>query len=56
MRERADQRIRARAKKVKHRWLNGGWMVPFPTGLFPPCLHTLANIIPSYIQRCLAAV
>ena len=48
--------LRARAKEVKHRWLNGGWMEPFPPGLFPPCLPTLANIIPSYIQRCLAAV
>ena len=48
--------LRARAKEVKHRWLNGGWMEPFPPGLFPPCLPALANIIPSYIQRGLAAV
>ncbi len=29
-------------------------MEPFPPGLFPPCLPTLANIIPSYIQRLIA--
>lgn len=41
--------------EVKHRWLNRGWIEPFPPGPFPACISTLANIIPSYIQRCLAA-
>lgn len=48
------KKLRAKAKKVRLRWLQGEKREPFPTGLFPPNQPVLANLLPAYLRRALA--
>jgi REP element-mobilizing transposase RayT len=49
------KKLRAKAREVRLKWLQGDWTEPFPTGLFPPSPPILANLLPAHMRRCLSA-
>jgi len=48
------KKLRARAREVRLKWLQGDWREPFPTGLFPSSQPILANLLPAYFRSSLA--
>ena len=40
------KRLRDKAEWVLSQWRLGNWLLPFPPGLFPPCLPRRANLLP----------
>lgn len=48
------KKLRAKAREVRLKWLQGDWREPFPAGLFPPSQPILANLLPAYLRISLA--
>jgi REP element-mobilizing transposase RayT len=48
------KKLRAKAREVRLKWLQGDWREPFPTGLFPPSQPILANLLPAYLRGSLS--
>jgi REP element-mobilizing transposase RayT len=47
--------LRKKAREVRQQWIRGNRAPEFPVGLFPPCQPILANLLPTFVHRSIAA-